>query len=393
MGIRDFIKGQLIDVIEFTTDNKDILAHKFENNNKQIMMGAQLTVRPGQMAVFINEGDMADIFTEGRYELSTSNMPVLTKLKSWEYGFESPFKVDIYFISVDEKIAQPWGTPSKIAVKDPDFGMLRIGANGYYNYKVKDPSTFIVKLVGTDREYSVDECRPQLNGEFTTSFTDFFGEAKITLFEAYGNIQEFSEKVQEDVKEAFSQFGLELISFNLREIRVPEVVETAMDERASVAALGGMDMYQRKTLTDATAEAAVNLSQREGGSGIAGMGMEVATGMSMGSMMGGMMGGMMGNQNNQQPNIQQPQGTTVMVACSKCQASVAQGTKFCPECGNSMVVASEDICISCKAAIAKGVKFCPECGTKQAERKVFCSECGNEQVPGAKFCPNCGNKQ
>ncbi len=399
MGIRDFIKGQLIDVIEFTTDNKDILAHKFDNQNKQIMMGAQLTVRPGQMVVFINEGEMADIFTEGRYELSTSNMPVLTKLKSWKYGFESPFKVDIYFISADEKIAQPWGTPSKIAVKDPDFGMLRIGANGYYNYKVADPKTFIVKLVGTDREYTVDECRPQLNGQFTTSFTDFFGEAKITLFEAYGNIQEFSEKVQEDTKADFAQFGLELISFNLREIRVPEVVETAMDERASVAALGGMDMYQRKTLTDATAEAAVNMSQREGGSGIAGMGMEVATGMSMGSMMGGMMGGMMNNGGGQQQQNQAPQGgqqqqqVAPMVACPKCQESVAQDTKFCPHCGNGMAAPAGATCVSCHAGIAAGTKFCPECGAKQEVQKAFCKECGNELAPSTKFCPDCGTQQ
>ncbi len=395
MGIRDFIKGQLIDVIEFTTDDKNILAHKFDDKGKQIMIGAQLTVRPGQKAVFINEGEMADIFDEGRYELTTSNMPVLTKLKSWKYGFESPFKVDIYFISADEKIAQPWGTPSKIAVKDPDFGMLRIGANGFYNYKVVDPGTFIVKLVGTDREYTVDECRPQLNGEFTASFTDFFGESKITLFEAYGNIQEFSDQVETDVKPAFSQFGLELISFKLREIRVPEVVETAMDERASVAAMGGMDMYQRKTMTDATAEAAVNLSQNEGGAGIAGMGMEMATGMSMGSMMGGMMGGMMGNQN--QANAQQQQNAgqaqQPMVTCSKCQTSVPQGAKFCPNCGNNMAPPQGESCVSCHQPIAAGAKFCSHCGASQEVKKSFCSQCGNELAPGAKFCPSCGNKQ
>lgn len=393
MGIRDFIKGQLIDVIQFTTDDKDILAHKFDDKGKQIMMGAQLTVRPGQQAIFINEGELADVFTEGRYELSTSNMPVLTKLKSWKYGFESPFKVDIYFISADEKIAQPWGTPSKIAVKDPDFGMLRIGANGYYNYKVKDPGTFIVKLVGTDREYTVDECRTQLNGQITTSFTDFFGEAKITLFEAYGNIQEFSEEVQQDVKPSFDQFGLELISFNLREIRVPEVVEKAMDDRASVAAMGGMDMYQRKTMTDAAAESSVNLSQREGGTGVAGMGMEVATGMSMGSMMAGMMGGAMGNQMGQQPQPKQQQQAAATVLCGNCNAQVSQGAKFCPSCGSSMAAPAGDTCISCKASIPKDAKFCPSCGAKQEVQKTFCVECGSELAPGTKFCSNCGAKQ
>lgn len=396
MGLGRFIKGQLIDVIEYQTDDKSILAHKYDDGGKQIMMGAKLTVRPGQMAVFINEGEMADVFTEGLYELTTSNMPLLTVLKSWKYGFESPFKVDIYFISVDEKISQLWGTPSKIAVKDPDFGMLRIGANGIYNYKVVDPKVFITKLVGTDREYTVSECRTQLNGQITTSFTDFFGEAKVTLFDAYGNIAEFSEAVFEDVKPQFVQFGMELVSFNIKEIRVPEVVEQAMDSRASVAALGGMDMYQRKTMTDATAEAAVNMSEREGGTGVGGFGMEMATGMAMGNMMGNMMAG----QNaayGQGAAGQQPQTSAqaVTVACSKCNAQVPQNSKFCPSCGNNMTapVATGNACINCKAPLDPGAKFCTECGTKQEVKPSFCSNCGTEQPAGAKFCSNCGQKQ
>lgn len=399
MGLGKFIKGQLIDIIEFTTDDKSILAHKFDPANKQIMMGAQLTVRPGQKAVFINEGEIADIFDEGRYELSTSNMPLLTTLKAWKYGFESPFKVDIYFISTDEKIQQTWGTPSKIAIKDPDFGMLRIGANGLYNYKVSDPKIFIEKLVGTDREFTVDECRMQLNGQFTTSFTDFFGESKITLFDAYGNINEFSQDVLEDSKSGFAQFGFELIDFKIREIRVPEVVEKAMDERATIAALGGMDTYQRKTLTDATADAAVNMSKREGGSGgTAGFGMEMATGMAMGNMMGGMMGGMMANQNNMgQQSSGQPGETAsvAVVACPNCNASVPAGDKFCPNCGNSMVVQVRNTvpCISCGAPLAPGSKFCSECGGKQEIQESFCGECGAKQPAGSKFCANCGAKQ
>lgn len=400
MGLGSFIKGQLIDVIQYQTDDKKILAHKYDDGGKQIMMGAKLTVRPGQMAVFINEGEIADIFREGMYELSTSNMPLLTKLKSWKYGFESPFKVDIYFISVDEKISQLWGTPSKIAVKDPDFGMLRIGANGIYNYKVVDPKVFIKKLVGTDREFTVNECRTQLNGQITTSFTDFFGESKVTLFDAYGNITEFSESVFEDVKSQFDQFGMELVSFNIKEIRVPEVVEQAMDSRASVAAMGGMDAYQRKTMTDATADAAVNMSQREGGNGVGGFGMEMATGMAMGNMMGNMMGAQnsMNNQaGNQGQPMQQPQqqagGQVATVPCSKCQTPVAQGSKFCPSCGNNMVAPAGNACVNCKAALPEGAKFCGECGAKQEVKPAFCSNCGTEQPAGAKFCSNCGQKQ
>lgn len=389
MGIRDFIRGQLIDVIEFTTDDKEILAHKYDDKGKQIMVGAQLTVRPGQMAVFINEGEIADIFQEGRYELTTSNMPVLTKMRSWKYNFESPFKVDIYFISVDEKIAQPWGTPSKIPVRDPDFGMLRVGANGYYTYKVVEPEAFIKKIVGTDSKYTVKECRPQLNGLLTTSFTDFFGESKITLFNAYGNIQEFSDAILLDVKEDFARFGLALVSFNLREIRVPESVETAMDERASVAAMGGMDFYQRKQMTDATAESAVNMSQREGGgAGFGGLGMEMATGMSMGKMMSDMMGGMM---QNTQGNT--GQAGQAMVACPKCQALSPQGANFCGSCGNKMAVPASNTCAKCSQNIPADAKFCPHCGSPQAPKKAFCQACGETLSPEDKFCGSCGAKQ
>lgn len=389
MGLGKFIKGQLIDVIEYQTDEKSILAHKYDDGGKQIMMGAKLTVRPGQMAVFINEGEIADIFTEGLYELTTSNMPVLTVLKSWKYGFESPFKVDIYFVSVDEKINQMWGTPSKIAVKDPDFGMLRIGANGIYNYKVVDAKAFIKKLVGTDREYNVTECRPQLNGQITAEFTDFFGESKVTLFDAYGNINEFSEAVYEALKPQFDQYGLELISFKIKEIKVPEVVEQAMDSRASIAAMGGLDVYQRKTMTDATAEAAVNMSEREGGTGVGGFGMEMATGMAMGNMMGNMMA----NQNAQASSQGGSAGGVAMVTCPKCQAQVAGGSKFCGNCGNNMSAPAGNACISCHQPIADGAKFCNHCGAKQELAQAFCNNCGSKQAPGAKFCPNCGQQQ
>ncbi len=393
MGIKDFIKGQLIDVIQYTTDDKSILAHKFEDGGKQIMMGAKLTVRPGQKAIFVNEGQIADIFNEGLYTLDTSNMPILTKLKSWKYGFESPFKVDIYFISADEKIEQPWGTPSKIAVRDPDFGIIRIGSNGYYNYKIVDPGVFLIKLVGTDREFTVEECRKQLNSEFTMSFTDFFGESKVTLFDAYGNIKEFSQAVFQDVKPKFTQFGLELISFTLREIRVPQVVEEAMDSRAQIGAMGGMDMYQRKTMTDAMAKSSVNMSEHEGGSGLAGMGMQVATGVTMGSMMSGMMAGSMNTSGNN--TVQNTSGAGVgLIVCPNCNASANTGTKFCPQCGGSMEPKVETVtCVKCSASIKKGAKFCPECGAKQVVQSPHCTNCGAEMSAGGKFCPQCGNKQ
>lgn len=386
MGLKDLIKGQLIDVIEYQTDDKRILAHRYENNGKQIMMGAQLTVRPGQIVVFINEGEIADIYTEGRYELTTSNMPVLTKLKSWKYGFESPFKVDIYYILTDDKIQQPWGTPSKIPIKDPDFGIIRIGANGYYSYKVDQPEKFIKSLVGTDSEFTVEECRPHINGKIVSSFTDYFAESKVTYFEAYTNMDEFSEGVSAKISETFESFGLSMLDFMVKELRAPENVEKAMDDRAAVGAMGGMAMYQAKTMTDATAEAAVKMAENEGG-GMGPMGMQMGAGVAMGGMMGGMM-----NNNMQYGQQAQPtQPVEPMVLCPNCQASVKQGVKFCPECGNNMAPKPVgNPCIKCGVNLTPGAKFCPECGTKQVNA---CSNCGHELAPGAKFCPECGTKQ
>jgi membrane protease subunit (stomatin/prohibitin family) len=386
LGLRDLIKGQLLDVIEYQTDDKRILAHRFENGGKQIMIGAQLTVRPGQIAVFINEGEIADVYTEGQYELTTSNMPVLTKLKSWKYGFESPFKVDIYFILIDEKIQQPWGTPSKIPIKDPDFGIIRIGANGYYSYKVDQPELFIKTLVGTDSQFTVEECRPHINGKIVSSFTDYFSESKVTYFDAYSNMDEFSEGVAGKIGETFSGFGLSLSDFVVKELRAPENVEKAMDDRAAVGAMGGMGMYQAKVMTDATADAAVTMAGNEGG-GMGPMGMQMGAGVAMGGMMGNMMG------NNMQPGqtAQSTQEAKPIVQCPKCNGSVAGGTKFCPHCGNNMAPAVSGVsCVKCGMTLLAGAKFCPECGTKQS---AVCSQCGVELTPGTKFCPDCGNKQ
>lgn len=386
MGIKDLIRGQLLDVIQFQTDDKRILAHRFEDNGKQIMMGAQLTVRPGQVVVFINEGEIADIYGEGRYELTTSNMPVLTKLKSWKYGFESPFKVDIYFIMVDEKIQQPWGTPSKIPIKDPDFGIIRIGANGYYSYRVAQPDLFIKTLVGTDSEFTVDECRPHINGKIVSSFTDFFAESRITYFDAYSNMDEFSAGVAIKIAATFKTFGLYCSDFIVKELRAPENVEKAMDDRAAVGAMGGMGMYQAKTMTDATAEAAVKMAENEGG-GMGNMGMQMGAGATMGGMMGAMMGN---NMQHSQQQVPQQQSVKPMVQCSNCKARVPEDTKFCPSCGNSMLTADSNLCIKCGTSLSEGVKFCPECGTKQ---QLACSNCHVQLAPGTKFCPECGTKQ
>ena len=156
MGILNMIKGQLIDVIEWTDNSGKTMVHKYDMNGKEIMMGAQLTVRESQIAVFVNEGEIADVFEPGRYELQTSNMPVLTALKSWKYGFNSPFKADVYFINTKQFLDMKWGTSNPVMMRDAEFGMIRIRAFGIYSFRVSDPVTFLKEVFGTAALFTVD---------------------------------------------------------------------------------------------------------------------------------------------------------------------------------------------------------------------------------------------
>lgn len=376
MGIMKFIKGQFIDVIECPTSDKDALCYRFEDEGNQIMMGAQLTVRPGQICVFVNEGQIADIFEPGRYELSTNNMPVLTVLKSWKYGFKSPFKADVYFIMTDDKIHQYWGTPSKITIKDDEFGMLRVGANGIYSYSVVDPNLFFTKLVGTKYTYTVSDCRNQLNSKLTSAFTDLFSESKVSLIEAYSNFEELSKKVIEASIPSFEQYGLQLKEFNIQELKIPEVVERAIDQRSVVDAIGGMDNYQRKVMIDAVGQATVKMAENEGGGGgIGPMGMQMSAGVTMGNMMANMINDVnpankavpaTGAAIPQKPNTGANQ---TIVICPRCKMSLTDGAKFCLDCGLSMTQTQEATasCKKCQTPLVNGAKFCYVCGEKQED--------------------------
>ena len=295
MGLMDWGKAQFLDILEWLDDSNDTLAWRFPMRGQEIQNGGKLVVRESQEAVFINEGQLADVFTPGTHNLTTQNLPILATLKGWKYGFESPFKSDVYFISTRLYNDLKWGTSNPIMMRDADFGMLRIRAFGIYSIKVVDSGTFLKQLVGTNGVYTVPDISEQLRKTIMSRFTDALGEAKIPALDLAAKYDELSEFVKQKLQDEFKTMGLELSKFFVENISLPEEVEAMMDKRTGVGMMAPvMGAYTQMQVADAIPLAAQNPS------GIAGMGMGVGLGFGMGNVMGQQMGGA-AQQMGQQP--------------------------------------------------------------------------------------------
>jgi membrane protease subunit (stomatin/prohibitin family) len=350
MGILNMIKGQLIDVIEWTDNSNKTMVHKYDMNGKEIMMGAQLTVRESQVAIFVNEGQLADVFEPGRYELQTSNMPVLTALKSWKYGFNSPFKADVYFINTKQFLDMKWGTSNPVMMRDSEFGMIRLRAFGIYSFRVSDPETFLKEVFGTSSLFTVEGVEGQIKRTLISGLSDAIAESKIPALDLAANYDEIAEYAMHNINPKLAALGLTLASFVIENISLPEEVEKTMDKRTSMGVLGDLNQYAKYQAAEAMREAANN-----DGSGMAGMGV----GMGAGAAMGQMFAQSMGNSTVSVAATEQ----TGKVPCSACGAMISPGSKFCPECGAKQNSAA--FCTNCGKEIPSGTKFCPECGAKQ----------------------------
>jgi membrane protease subunit (stomatin/prohibitin family) len=235
MGLFNIISKQFIDVLQWNEDGAGVLAWRFPMQDQEIQNGASLTVRESQRAVFINEGTVADVFGPGRYTLTTQSLPVMTALKNWDKLFESPFKSDVYFFSLREQTDQKWGTATPITVRDKEFGVVRLRANGIYSYQLKDIQTFWTKLSGTTAQYTVADIEGQLRATILTSLAAFFGGSNIPFLDMAGNQLKFSELLKAAVTPAFADFGLELKSFFVQSIALPEELQAHLDDWRSQA--------------------------------------------------------------------------------------------------------------------------------------------------------------
>jgi membrane protease subunit (stomatin/prohibitin family) len=348
---KNIIKGQLIDVIEWIDDSRDVMVHRYDMNGKDIMMGAQLTVRESQVAIFMNEGQIADVYNPGRHELTTANMPIMTALKSWKFGFNSPFKADVFFLNTRQFLDLKWGTANPVMMRDSDFGVIRLRAYGIYSFRVKDPVLFLKEVFGTNSLFTVSDVEGQLKRVIVSSLSDAIAESKIPAFDLAANYDELGSLALKALQPTAQAMGLELTSFIVENISLPEEVEKTIDKRTSMGVLGDMGRYTQYQAAEAMREAANN----PGGGSMAGMGV----GMGAGAMMGQMFTQSM-HQASQPVSQQQVQPANA--ACVRCGAAIAPNTKFCPECGASQVPPK---CVSCGAMLPPGTKFCPECGAKQ----------------------------
>jgi membrane protease subunit (stomatin/prohibitin family) len=279
MGILDFLSGQFIDVIEWTDDTRDTMVWRFERYGHEIKYGAKLTVREGQAAVFVHEGQLADVFGPGLYMLETNNLPILTSLQHWDHGFKSPFKSEIYFVNTTRFPDQKWGTKNPIICRDPEFGPVRLRAFGTYTVKVKDPAVFMREIVGTDGEFTMDEIADQIRNIIVQEFSRVVAGSGIPVLDMAANTQDLGKLLADRIAPTLAQYGVDLPELYIENISLPEAVEAALDKRTSIGVAGDLNRYMQYSAAEAMTEAAKN-------PGAAGQAMGMAVGMGMGGMAG-----------------------------------------------------------------------------------------------------------
>jgi membrane protease subunit (stomatin/prohibitin family) len=302
MGILDFTKKQFIDVIDWTEPGQGILSYRYPMQDREIQNGAQLTVRESQIALFVNEGRIADVFfAPGRYTLTTKTLPLLTNLMNWDKLFASPFKSDVYFFSAREQLDQKWGTLNPVTIRDKEFGPIRIRAFGIYSYRIKEAPIFYQKISGTRDVYTVQELEGQLRSSLLATLSSTFGQSPVAFVDMAASQTDFSDRIRQAVTRRFEDYGLELTNLFVESISLPEELQQRFDKASSMRILGDLPRYAQFQ----TAEAIGTAAQNEGG--MAGAGAGLGAGMAVGQTMAAAMTGL--NSGNQSPNAENPMAT------------------------------------------------------------------------------------
>jgi membrane protease subunit (stomatin/prohibitin family) len=284
MGLWDKIKGELIDIVEWLDPTSDTLVYRFERYNNEIKYGAKLVVRQAQAAVFVNMGQIADVFQSGMYTLDTRNLPILSTLMGWKYGFNSPFKCEVYFVNTRKFTDRKWGTKNPVMMRDAEFGPVRLRAFGTYALRVKDPARFITQIAGTDARFTTDEITEQLRNIIVTRFADHVGESRIPVLELAASYDELGHALLKKIQPEFDDYGIEVSTLLVENVSLPAEVEAALDKRTSMGVIGDMTRFTQFQAASALTDAA-----RNPGGGAGGM-----MGMGVGVMMAGQVGQAMG---------------------------------------------------------------------------------------------------
>ena len=334
MSLRSFLGKQFIAVIQWNEDEDGVLAYRYPMQDMEIETGGQLTVRESQMAAFVNEGRIADVFGPGLYTLNTRNLPLLTDLMNWDKAFESPFKSDVYFFSTRLQIDQRWGTATPITIRDKEYGAVRLRGYGIYTYRVADPRVFYTNVSGTRDTYRVADLEGQLRETIIARMTDTFANSDVPFLDMAAHQATLAQKIADHASPAFKALGLQLNQLIVENLSLPDELQKVLDQRIGMSMVGDLGRYAQFEAAQAIPIAAAN----EGGA--AGMGVGLGAGVAMAQAMVG-------------------------------QALPGQGRPAIGPPGGTGNAGS--------AAPAASIKFCIECGKPMPERAKFCPECGKQQ--------------
>jgi excisionase family DNA binding protein len=278
MALTDFFRGELIDIIDWTDDSRDTLSWRFPDEDKAIKNGAQLIVRESQVAQFVYLGEFGDTFAPGKHTLTTDNIPILTKLKSWKYGFNSPFKADVYYVITRLFTGNKWGTSNPVMLRDADFGVVRIRAFGTYDFRITDAKVFLREVAGSDHNFRLDEFADTMRSRIVSIFSDSIASAKVPVLDVASRYSELGDALLPVINPAVStKYGLEITSFIVENVSVPPEVEQALDKRASMTAIGNLNDYVKYQMGQGLATG--------GGGGAAGSAAEMAVGFGIAQQM------------------------------------------------------------------------------------------------------------
>ena len=285
MGLTDFIRSQFIDIIEWTDDSRDTLSFRFPDEDKEIKNGAQLVVRESQVVQFVYLGQYGDTFGPGKHALTTDNIPVLTRLKGWKYGFESPFKADVYYVVTRLFTGNKWGTSNPVMARDQDFGIVRLRAFGTYDFRIVDPQRFLREVAGTDNHFRLDEFADVMRSRLVSVFSEALATSRVPVLDVATRYSELGEALLPLINPILiGKYGIEMTSFVLENVSVPPEVEQAIDKRSSMAAVGNLNDYVKFQMAQGL---------EKGGSGAGGIGAEMAVGFAIAQQMVNQSGGVL----------------------------------------------------------------------------------------------------
>jgi excisionase family DNA binding protein len=285
MGLTDFIRSQFIEIIEWTDDSRDTLSYRFPDDDKEIKRGAQLIVRESQVAQFVYLGQFGDTFGPGTHALTTDNIPILTRLKGWKYGFESPFKADVYYVTTRLFTGNKWGTSNPVMVRDKDFGIVRVRAFGTYDVRITDPQRFLKEVAGTDHQFRLEEFADVMRSRLVSVFSEALATSQIPVLDVATRYSELGEALLPLINPLLiGKYGIEMASFVVENVSVPPEVEQAIDKRASMAAVGNLNDYVKYQMAQGMAD---------GGASVGGVGAEMAVGFAIAQQMMNQAGGVL----------------------------------------------------------------------------------------------------